>query len=230
MTAMRNKPHVGINMAMSADGKVSTHRRETFSLGSPWDRYLMDILRAKADAVVIGARTLSLDGWAIRVRNGAVRDRRIRQSRTPHPLNVVVSTGLHIPARAEFFSCPDTEKLVITTRRAPKTRVVRFRRIAEVVVLPAKRIRPRDVLEVLADRGVRRILVEGGGTLNFSFLRDCLVDEVFLTVTPVIVGGDTAPTPVDGRGFLKDSLVRLKLVSSRRRGDEVFLKYRVVKD
>ncbi len=230
MTAARDRPRVGVNMAMSADGKVSTRRRETFSLGSPRDRYLMDILRAKADAVVIGARTLSLDGWAIRVRDPAVRKRRLKQNRTPHPLNVVVSTDLHLPARAEFFRCPDTEKLVITTRHAPEARIKRFRRIAEVVVLPAGRIRPRDVLNVLAERRARRILVEGGGTLNFSFLRDNLVDEVFITVTPLIVGGDTAPTPVDGRGFLKDSIVRLKLVSSRRRGDEVFLKYCVVKD
>ena len=230
MTSARQRPHVGVNMAMSADGKVSTRRRETFSLGSRLDRYLMDVLRAGVDAVVIGARTLSLDGWAIRVRDAAVRERRARRRGTPHPLNVVVSTDLRLPAGAQFFTCADTEKLVITTRRAPASRVRRFSRAAEVVVLPAARILPRDVLRVLADHGVRRVLVEGGGTLNFSFFRDNLVDEVFLTVTPVIVGGESAPTPVDGRGFLKDSLIRLKLVSSRRRGEEVFLKYRVIKD
>jgi riboflavin-specific deaminase-like protein len=229
MRGKQERPHVGVNMAMSADGKVSTARRETFSLGSPWDRYLMDVLRSRADAVVIGARTLSLDGWAIRVRNPAVRKRRLKQHRAPHPLNVVVSTDLELPPEAEFFSCPETEKLVITTSRASGTRVRKFRRIAEVAVLSTARIRPQDVLAELSARGVRRVLVEGGGTLNFSFLRDNLVDEIFLTVTPVIVGGGAAPTPVDGRGFLKNSLVRLKLVSSRRRGDEVFLKYCVVK-
>lgn len=229
MTGARRRPHVGVNMAMSADGKVSTARRETFSLGSPWDRYLMDILRARSDAVVIGSRTLSLDGWAIRVRHAAVRERRLRQGRPPHPLNVVVSTDLEIPSAVEFFSCPETEKLVITTQRASAARVKRFRRIADVEVLPARRAGPEEVLRVLGDRGVRRVLVEGGGTLNFSFFRDNLVDEIFLTVAPVVVGGGAAPTPVDGRGFLKDSLVRLKLVSSRRRGDELFLKYCVVK-
>lgn len=229
MSGAKDRPHVGVNMAMSADGKVSTVRRESFSLGSPWDRYLMDILRARSDAVVIGARTLQLDGWAIRVRHPAVRKRRLKQRRPPHPLNVVVSTDLDLPPEAEFFSFPETEKLVVTTRRATVARVRKFRRIAEVVVLPAGRIRPRNVLSVLWERGIRRVLVEGGGTLNFSFFRDNLVDELFLTVTPVIVGGGAAPTPADGQGFLKDDLVRLKLVSSRRRGDEVFLKYCVVK-
>lgn len=221
--------HVTINMAMSADGKVSTARRETVSLGSPWDRHLMDVLRSRADAVVIGARTLSLDGWAIRVRSDAVRERRLRRNRTPHPLNVVVSTELQLAAATQFFTFPDTQKLVITTRRAPESRVRRFRKLAEVLVLPTARVRPRDVLLALADRGARRVLVEGGGTLNYSFLRDKLVDEIFLTVTPSIIGGSAAPTPVDGAGFPKGSFVGLKLASSRRRGDEVFLKYCVIK-
>jgi len=229
MSREQNRPHVGVNMAMSADGKTSTYRRESISLGSPSDRYLMDVLRAKADAVVIGARTLSSDGWAIRVRHPDIRMQRVEQKRTPHPLNVVLSTDLRIPARAEFFTYPETEKLVITTRRAPATRVERFGRLAEVVVLPRERIRARDALRVLADRGAKRVLVEGGGTLNFSFFRENLVDEVYLTITPRILGGATAPTPVDGRGFLKNSHVRLKLVSSSRNGDELFLRYRVVK-
>jgi 2,5-diamino-6-(ribosylamino)-4(3H)-pyrimidinone 5'-phosphate reductase len=223
-------PWVGVNMAMSADGKVSTYRRETFSLGSPWDRYLMDILRAKADAVIVGSRTLSLDGWAVRVRHPAIRRRRLKQKRGAHPLNVVLSTDLRIPARSEFFTFPETEKLVITTRRAPKSRVDRFRTIAEVRVLPAASIAPQQALAVLADRGVRRVLLEGGGTLNFSFFRENLVDEIYITVTPRILGGDTAPTPVDGKGFLRAAQVRLRLSSLKRRDDEVFLKYEVIKN
>ena len=223
------KPRVGVNMAMSADGKVSTYRRETFSLGSAWDRRLMDVLRARADAVVIGARTLSLDGWAILVRDPAIRKRRAERRGRPHPLNVVVSTDAKLPAKCEFFTYPDTEKLVITTRRAPEARVKRLRKIAEVAVLSRARIRARDVLDLLAARGARRVLVEGGGTLNFSFFREGLVDEIYITVTPRILGGAEAPTPVDGRGFLKNMQVRLRLASLRRRGDEIFLKYFVVK-
>ncbi len=229
MSREQNRPHVGVNMAMSADGKTSTYRRESFSLGSPSDRYLMDVLRAKADAVIIGARTLASDGWAIRVRHADMRMRRVEQRRTPHPLNVVLSTDLDLPVRAEFFTFPETEKLVITTRRAPARRVESFRRLAEGVVLPRERILARYALRVLADRGVKRVLVEGGGTLNFSFFREDLVDEVYLTVTPRILGGATAPSPVDGKGFLRNSHVRLELLSSRRNGDEIFLRYRVVK-
>jgi 2,5-diamino-6-(ribosylamino)-4(3H)-pyrimidinone 5'-phosphate reductase len=222
------KPHVSINMAMSADGKISTRRRETFSLGSNEDRFLMDVLRARCDAVVIGAQTLSLDGWAVRVRDTSVRQKRIAKGKPPHPLNVVVSSGLDLPVRAQFFTFADTDKLVVTTKKAPPAKIKKFERVSEVVVVPRMRVKPSDVLAILARRGIKKVLVEGGGTLNYSFFRDNLVDELYVTVTPRILGGSDAPTPVDGKGFLADSHVHLELVSSRRRGSEVFLRYRVI--
>ncbi len=228
MARIQNKPHVTINVAISADGKISSYRRETFSLGSAEDRYFMDVLRARADAVIVGARTLALDGWAIRIRHADIRRKRVVKQLAPHPLNVVLTTDLNLPARTEFFTHPDTHKLVITTRAAPPNRVARFKKLADVIVVPRKRIRPQDALRVLSERGVRRVLVEGGGTLNYSFFSEKLVDEIYVTVTPRILGGGTSPTAVDGKGFLRNSQVPLKLVSSRRRGDEVFLRYRVV--
>jgi 2,5-diamino-6-(ribosylamino)-4(3H)-pyrimidinone 5'-phosphate reductase len=222
-------PLVVINMAVSADGKISTRRRETFSLGSPEDRHLMDVLRARSDAVLIGSRTLQLDGWAIRVRDADIRGARVAKGRGPHPVNVVVSTALDLPARAQFFTHPGTQKLVITTRAASAARVKRFEKLADIVVLPRRRIRPADVLAALAERRMRRILVEGGGELNYSFFEAGLVDELYITVTPRIIGGRQAPSPVDGGGFLKDSQVQLQLVSARRREDEVFLRYKVLK-
>ncbi|UCG52725.1 MAG: dihydrofolate reductase family protein [Candidatus Latescibacterota bacterium] len=224
-----NRPHVSINMAMSADGKVSTYKRETFSLGSAKDRYLMDVLRAKSDAVVIGARTLQLDGWAIRIRYAEIQKKRIEKGLTPHPLNVVLSTDLDLPAKREFFTHRETGKLIITTRSASATRVRRFEKLAEVAVLPRKRIRPQDALDVLSKRGAKRVLVEGGGPLNYAFFKANLVDEIYITVTPRILGGTDAPTVADGKGFLLDTHPRLELVSSRRSGDEVFLRYRVAK-
>jgi riboflavin-specific deaminase-like protein len=229
MPENQNRPRITINMAMSADGKTSSYRRETFSLGSPEDRHLMDVLRAKSDAVIVGARTLSLDGWAIRVRDTKIRRKRIAQKRGPHPLNVVVTTDLNLPARAEFFTYPHTKKLIITTTVAPSNRIRRFQRLAEVIVLPRKRIRALDTVRVLSERGIKNVLVEGGGTLNYSFFRDKLVDEMYVTLTPRVLGGVSAPTVVDGKGFTRSSQIRLTLVSSRRRGDEVFLRYRIVR-
>jgi 2,5-diamino-6-(ribosylamino)-4(3H)-pyrimidinone 5'-phosphate reductase len=198
MTKTPTRPTVAMNMAITADGKISTHRRETISLGSPNDRYLMDKLRARADAVVIGA-------------------------------NVVLSTRLNLPRKGEFFSHPDTERLIITTLSAPSSKIARFERVAHVHVLPRRRIRPKDVIDHMAARRARRVLIEGGGETNFSFISSGLVDEIYITVTPWILGGRTAPTAVDGAGFLRNKRVRLELVSSRREDNEVFLRYRVIK-
>ena len=216
-------------MAMSADGKIATYRRETFSLGSDEDRYMMDVLRAKADAVVVGAGTLQLDGWAMRIRYPDLRQKRTQKGMKPNPLNVVLSTDLSLKADREFFTHPDTEKLIITTRTTSQARVRRFEKLAEVLVLPRKRIHPADVIDILWKRGAKQVLVEGGGALNFSFFEADLVDEIYITVTPRILGGSTSPTVADGKGFLSRSHTHLELVSSRRRGNEVFLKYRVVR-
>lgn len=229
MSKTARRPQISINMAMSADGKISTYRRETFSLGSAEDRYFMDLLRARADAVVVGAGTLKLDGWAMRIRHADIQRARIEKGRGPNPLNVVLSTALNLPSKREFFTHPDTEKLIITTRAAPEARVRRFKQLAETVVLPRSRIRPEDVIAVLWERGAKRVLVEGGATLNFSFFEAGLVDEIYITVTPRILGGSTAPTVVDGKGFLSTSHPHMELLSCRRRGNEVFLRYRVAR-
>lgn len=215
-------------MAMSADGKISTHRRESFALGTAEDRYRMDVLRARADAVVIGSGTLAKDPWPLRVRNRALRDRR-RGKATPHPLNVVLSTGLALDTASRFFTEKSTSRLVVTTREATAARIERVGRVAEVVVLPKRAIHPTDVVAALAERGAKRILVEGGGEVNYSFIKAGLVDEIYITVTPRILGGVDAPTVVDGRGFTARSHVGLELVSARRLGQEVYLRYRVVK-
>jgi 2,5-diamino-6-(ribosylamino)-4(3H)-pyrimidinone 5'-phosphate reductase len=165
----------------------------------------------------------------MRIRYPDLQRQRIRKGMGPNPLNVVLSTDLSLKSRREFFTYPDTEKLIITTRAASQARLRRFKKLAEVVVLPQKKIRPGDVLDILWARGARRVLVEGGGTLNFSFFEADVVDEIYITVTPRILGGGTSPTAVDGKGFLFQSHPHLELVSSRRRGDEVFLTYRVVK-
>lgn len=223
------KPHVTVNMAISADGKISSVRRETFSLGSREDRYLMDVLRARSDAVIVGARTLSLDGWAIRVRDAELRQKRRVRTGEPHPLNVVLSTRLDLKSGSQFFTHPRTKRLVMTTRAAPDKRLRSFAKTADVIVFSTKRVSPAAVLKNLSERGLKRVLIEGGGELNFSFFKANLVDEIYITVTPKILGGATAPTAVDGAGFLRDAQKQLTLKSCRRRGDEIFLRYIVTK-
>lgn len=221
-----DRPHVSVNMAISVDGRISTREREQITLGTRHDRHLMDVLRARSDAVIVGAGTVRHDGYPVLVRDPEVRRRRVARGRPPHPVNVVLSRALDLPMARPIFRRDDVRRIIFTTRAAPEAKRRRFERIAEVVVLRTKGISPRTVLRDLHGRGMTRVLMEGGGELHFAFARQHVVDEIYVTVTPRLIGGD-APSLLDGRGFLKEDHLELDLLSTRRVGDELFLHYRV---
>lgn len=216
-------------MAISVDGRITTRRREQITLGTRHDRYLMDELRARSDAVIVGAGTVRHDGYPVLVRNAEVRRRRTGRGLPPHPVNVILSRGLDLPANRSIFTRDGIRRIIYTTGAAPAARVRRFGKLAEVVVLRTKSVPPAAVLRDLHARGMKRVLMEGGGELHFAFAEAHLVDELYVTVTPRLIGGD-APSLLDGRGFLEKDHLKMKLVSTRRVEDELFLKYRVLYD
>jgi riboflavin-specific deaminase-like protein len=220
-------PYVLMNMAMSVDGKISTRHRESITLGTSQDRLLMDKIRAQVDAVIIGSGTLKADGFPLLVRNAEIRRWRTDRGLPSHPVNVLLSRTLDIPARKKFFSHPESKKIVYTSRLAEPAQRRKFEKYAEVVLVPARISYLKYVLTDLANRGFKKVLLEGGGELNYSFFHAGLVNEIYLTITPRIIGGGKAPTVVDGKGFLKHNHIELKLRSVKRIGDELFLRYMV---
>ncbi len=224
----RDTGTISVNMAVSVDGRINTRAREHFALGSEHDRRLMDELRARADAVIVGAGTVRHDGHPVVIRYADLRERRVSRGRPPHPVNVVLSRALDLPVRSTFFQSEQTERILFTTRQAPASRVGRFSRLADVVVLPGRTLRPATIVSSLRARGLRNILLEGGGEIHFAFAKAGLVDRLYVTVTPRLIGGAGAPSLLDGRGFLKRDHLRLELESMRKKGDEVFLRYRVL--
>ncbi len=214
-------------MAVSVDGRITTRERERVALGSERDRRLMDELRTRADAIIVGAGTVRHDGSPMRIRYEDLRVRRAARRLPVHPVNVVLSRALDLSVRSRFFASQDTRRIVFTTKRAPKARVRAFARVAEVIVLPGTSLSPRLVMAALARRGLRRVLLEGGGEVHFAFAQAGLVGEIYVTVTPRLIGGKGAPSLLDGEGFLWKDHARLRLVSVRRAGQEVFLRYRV---
>jgi 5-amino-6-(5-phosphoribosylamino)uracil reductase len=229
------RPFVTLNVAESADGKLSPVDGGKVNFGSDEDRIQMEALREEADGVLIGGGTLLAEDPPLLIRDPAVRERRLATKGTPHPLNITVCSSL--PARLagmNFFLNPETEKLVFTTERTPPdllTAAARFARVEVVPLDPSGRADLAEVVRRLPPLGVRHLLLEGGGELNFSMLQGGLVDEVYLTVCPFLFGGRTAPTPFDGAGFPRDRIRKLALKSHRvgARG-EVFLRYDVLPD
>ncbi len=225
-----NRPWVVVNMAMSADGKIATANRRLETFGTPRDHEELLRLRAGVDAVMCGARTAGGEG--INLNSGGPGWVRLRRRRglEPEPLRVIVSGRGRIEPDAEVFRSPGGPLVVVVAERARPARVARLRKVAAQVV-----VRGRDGVDLRAvlawlrtERGVRRLVCEGGADLNDAMFRAGLVDELRLTVCPVVVGGRTAPTIADGVGVARlAAATRLTLAHRRRIGDELFLTFRV---
>lgn len=224
----RPLPFIFINMAMTADGKIATANRVVSSFSSRGDHDHLLALRATTDAVMAGARTVDLN--PIKLGPGPARYRRLRRRRglSAYNLRIIVSRAGTVSPRAEIFRHRLSPIILLTTRRASVRRRKRLRAVAdEVKICGAKEVDfPRALRWLRRKWKVKRLLCEGGGELNDALFRAGLVDELHLTVCPMIFGGRAAPTIADGLGagrLAKAS--RFELKSAKRRGDELFLVY-----
>ncbi len=224
-----SRPWVTTNFAMSADGKVTFAEPGPFGLSSDEDKRRMALHRAEADAVLWGAGTALADEPFVRVRRPEWLEARRRRGQPPHPLNVLLTASGRVPLANRYFSEPDLPRLVVVTDAADPATLAAYRTRADLLVQPG-RIDLADLLSHLRTaRGVRRLLCEGGPTLLWSLFEADLVDEVLVTLLPVVVGGERAKTMVEGAGFLPGRTRRLEIARVERAGDEVFLAYRVVR-
>jgi riboflavin-specific deaminase-like protein len=228
-----SRPFVFLNVAISADGKLAPANRKYRPFGSKRDEALLYELRAQADAILCGARTV--EGGKVTLGAGGRRYRqwRLRQGLAEYPLRIVASGSGSVDPHAEIFKHRFSPILLLTTERAAGRRLKRLRRLADEVLLCGRK--EIDWVPALArlrkEWGVRRLLCEGGGALNGALFQAGLVDEVYVTVCPMVFGGRAAPTLADGAGTARlAEATRLELKSSRRAGDEIFLCYRRAMD
>jgi riboflavin-specific deaminase-like protein len=225
---MKNQklPIVLVNMAMTADGKIATANREVSSFGSARDHEHLLELRATADAVMAGARTV--DSNPINLGPGPAKFRHLRLKRglSEYNLRVIVSGSGSINPRAEIFKHRFSPIIILTTQRMSPKSGSGLRPLVDAIKICGQReINFHFALHWLRDQwGVQRLLCEGGGELNDALFRAGWVDELQLTVCPKLFGGRSAPTIADGPGVSKlANAAHLKLKSTRRVGDEMFL-------
>jgi riboflavin-specific deaminase-like protein len=225
-TSNTKLPFVFVNMAMTADGKIATANRAVSSFGSKRDHDHLLELRATADAVLAGARTV--DSANVNMGPGPAKYRRsrLKYGLAEYNLRVIVSRSGSINPNAAIFKHRFSPIIILTTAAASESRLKKLRAVAdEVKICGEKEINFRQALRWLRQKwNVKRLLCEGGGELNDALFRAGLVDELNLTICPKIFGGRDAPTIADGLGNLKlSNATPLKLKSLKRVGDEVFL-------
>jgi 2,5-diamino-6-(ribosylamino)-4(3H)-pyrimidinone 5'-phosphate reductase len=207
---------------MSLDGKIATFTGDSH-MSSPADLRRVHRLRASVDAIMVGVNTLLVDDPKLTVKfhTGHAPSRVIVDSNARTPLSsYVVKTARMIPT------------IIAVTTRAQKKKIVALRdRGVTILICGSGRLVSLGVLlKNLAKLGIGRILLEGGGTLNWSMLADGLVDEISVAITPRIIGGADAVSLVEGKGstLVKDG-VKLKLLNTSRYGPDLVVRYKVLR-
>ncbi|MFB6136507.1 MAG: 2,5-diamino-6-(ribosylamino)-4(3H)-pyrimidinone 5'-phosphate reductase [Halobacteriaceae archaeon] len=210
--------YVVVNAATSADGKLSTRHREQVALSGPEDFARVDEVRAESDAVAVGVGTVLADDPHLTL-DGDGGD---------HPARVVADSRARTPLDARVLD-DAAPTYLLAAAAAPAERLDALReRGAEVVRAGDERVDLAAALAALESRGVRRLMVEGGGELLFSLFESGLVDELRLYVASTVVGGREAPTLADGEGFVDpERFVDLDLREVERVDDGVVLRYDV---
>jgi riboflavin-specific deaminase-like protein len=218
--ARPERPFTYVNMVASVDGRAGLDGTSS-ALGDDADLAMMLELRTLADAVLIGSGTLAAEGYDRLVRDPSRRARRVAAGLAPDPVAVLISRRLELPWDAGLFAAREQPVLVYTESDAPPPDVAAP---VEVVRLATDGGTPA-VLEDLRRRGVLALLCEGGPTLNRVLLAAGLVDELFLTVAPIVSGDDREPPIVAGGALSPPAAMALEWVL--RHGDELFLRYAV---
>ena len=160
-----DRPYVVVNMVSSADGRAALEGR-TAQLGNDADHAVFHALRTAVDAVMVGTGTLRAERYGRMIRSEARRAIRVARGLEPEPLAIVCSRTGDFPTDVPLFEDPQA-RVMTHTGAAPVEAVRRARR----------------------EHGVRSVLCEGGPTLNAAMLADGAVDELFLTVAPLLAGG-----------------------------------------
>jgi 5-amino-6-(5-phosphoribosylamino)uracil reductase len=212
-----------LSCCVSLDGYLGD-RSPRLALSNDADFERVDAVRASSDAILVGAGTVRTDNPRLLVRSPARREARAARGLPPSPMKITVSERVDLDARSNFFTTGECEKLVYTsTGRVPDARD-RLGPVATIVDA-GRQVRMRRLCEDLGDRGVGRLMVEGGGIVHTQFLADDLVDELQLVIAPFFVGDSQAPRFVSDGRFPWNSDRRATLAEVRQIGDVVLLRY-----
>ena len=220
-------------LAMTADGKIADYKRSAARFGSNNDKLHLEKQVSLVDGVIFGADTLRAYGTTLFVSDTKLIEERKKRSQLNQPVQIVVSASGNLNPTWRFFQQPIPRWLLTVPSGARLWRdKTEFERI--LIIHGTKEnnsaINWRSTFGQLQELGLNKLAVLGGGELVASLMAVDLIDELWLTVCPIIFGGNNAPTPVGGVGFLQSAGKKLKLLEVQRVEEELFLHYQVIKN
>ena len=216
----KSRPHVILSAAISIDGKISTRRGDS-KLSSTEDLRRLHRLRAKADAILVGKNTLMRDDPLLTVRH----------ARGKNPTRIILDSKGEIPSTSKILQTSSSVPTIIAvSKKITKSNRQKLEEFpVEIIVTGEKSVNIRSLLKKLLEKKIATILVEGGGTVNWEFIRQNLFDELIITISPFVTGGGHSISFVQGDGFDKISKSpNLLLKSVKRLKSHLVLNYQKV--
>lgn len=214
---VKSRPHVILSAATSIDGKLSTKTGES-NFSSKHDLKRLHKLRSKVDAILIGTNTLLQDNPTLSV----------RYVKGKNPTRIILDSQGQIPSNSKIIkTCKNIPTVIVVSNKISKKNLKRLEKFClEIIKMERNQINLKLLLQRLYKKGINTLLVEGGGKINWEFIKLGLVDEAVITITPYLIGGDSAITLVGGNGFEKiASSMKLNLKKVDQQKNEVVLKY-----
>ncbi|MEH2434414.1 MAG: RibD family protein [Nostoc sp.] len=217
-------------LAMSADGKISSIDSKAPSDSDPIDFAHYEYQTSLADLILVGARTIRIHGEAFIINNPELLAARKFRGQSPQPITCVVSRSLDLSPTLPFFT-QEIERWIFTIQNSleQNSDATSLSTKAELIALGDTDLDWNKGYSLIAERGIRKVVALGGGSLTASLIKAGRIDDWWLTIWPFIFGGKDSPTPVEGEGFLPYDAPRMELIETRQVGNDLFLHYRTLK-
>ncbi len=221
---MADRPYTLLSCSMSIDGYIDGATESRLMLSNDQDFDRVDEVRAGVDAILVGATTVRNDNPRLQVRDAGRRRARVDHGLPEQPIKVTITQRGRLETSHRFFADDGSPKLVYASSRVADELTGRLGQVSEIVDA-GDPVRMSRLTSDLHARGVRRLMVEGGGAVHTQFLAEDLVDELQLVIAPFFVGEPGARRFVGEGRFPWHSGRRASLVETRQLGDVVLLRY-----
>ena len=210
-------PKIILSAAISIDGKIATRSGDS-KLSSKRDLTRLHKLRSQVDAIIIGKNTVNKDDPLLTV----------RYSKGKNPIRIILDSHGTISNKSKILQTSNKVKtIIVVTKKITKKNLQKLKKFSvEIMIVGENQVNIKSLIKILSKRKIKTILLEGGGTINWEFIKNNLVDEFFITITPFILGGKDAITLVQGEGFdkiTKSHKLRLNVI--KRLENDLFLHY-----
>ena len=212
------RPRIILSAAMSIDGKIAARSGDS-RLSSEKDMIRLHKLRSRTDAILVGRNTVVRDDPLLTV----------RLAKGKNPIRIILASSGTLPRNCKILkTCSDVPTIIAVSRKISEKRLAMLQKLPiDVIVTGTESVNLKSLMRILAKRGITTILVEGGGTVNWEFIKAGLFDEIYLTISPHIIGGTKTVSLVQGRGFATiRKAVKLHLGTVTRLDDCLVLHYK----